>query len=118
MTTTSSHHRHQLKYLIVVAAIFAAGYWLSRIALDRGLIPHTDLASVEFPSTAWPSGQPASCTATRLNAQALTLDCTGSGKLGETHDAYVRFFGNVTENSMKFNCQRGSAVVTCRLPEK
>jgi hypothetical protein len=118
MTTTSSHHRHQYKYLIIVAVLFAVGYWLSRIALDRGIIPHTDLASVEFPSAGWPTGQSATCSATRLNAQALTVDCTGSGPLGETHDTYVRFFGNVTEDAMKFRCERGSAVVTCRLPGK
>jgi hypothetical protein len=118
MTTTSSHHRHQYKYLIIVAILFAVGYWLSRLALDRGIIPHTDLASVEFPSAGWPTGEAAMCSATRLTAQALTVDCTGNGPLGETHDTYVRFFGNVTKDSMKFNCQRGSAVVTCRLPEK
>jgi|HubBroStandDraft_1064217.scaffolds.fasta_scaffold110872_3 hypothetical protein len=116
MTTTSAaQHNNQLRYLVVVAVIFAIGYWLSRIALDRGWLPHTDLASVEFPNADWQVGQYASCVATRLNAQSVTLDCSGSGRTGEARDTYVRFFGRVTENSTEFSCQRGSAVITCRL---
>ena len=118
MTTTSSARHSQLRYLIVAAVIFAIGYWLSRIALDRGWLPHTDLASVEFPNAGWHVGQYASCTATRLNAQSVTVDCSGSGRTGEARDTYVRFFGMVTENSSEFSCQRGSAVVTCRLRQK
>jgi hypothetical protein len=115
MTATSSPQHHQLRYLIVVTLIFAIGYWLSRIALDRGWLPHTDLASVVFPNAGWQVGQWASCTATRLNAQSLAVDCGGSSRTGEAQDTYVRFFGRVTESSTEFSCQRGSAVVTCRL---
>lgn len=118
MTTSSSHKHHQFKYLIAVAVIFAIGYWLSRIALDRGWLPHTDLASVMLPTSGWGAAESASCAATRLNAQSETVDCSGNGKLGESHDTYVRFFGKVTENSTQFTCQHGSAVVTCRLPQK
>ena len=118
MMTTSAPQHNQLRYLVVVAVIFAVGYWLSRIALDRGWFPHTDLASVEFPNAGWPVGQYASCTATRLNAQSVAVDCGGSGRTGEARDTYVRFFGTVTDNPMEFSCQRGSAVVTCRLGRK
>jgi hypothetical protein len=118
MMTTSAPRHNQLRYLVVVAVIFAVGYWLSRIALDRGWFPHTDLASVEFPNAGWPVGQYASCTATRLNAQSVAVDCGGSGRTGEARDTYVRFFGTVTDNPMEFSCQRGSAVVTCRLGRK
>jgi hypothetical protein len=118
MTATSSPQHNQLRYLIVVALIFAIGYWLSRLALDRGWLPHTDLASVEFPNAGWQLGQWTSCTATRLNAQSVAVDCSGSGRTGEARDTYVRFFGKVTENPMEFRCQRGSAVVTCRVRQK
>lgn len=115
MTTTSSPQHHQLRYLIVVALIFGIGYGLSRLALDRGWLPHTDLAAVEFPNAGWQVGQWASCTGTRLDAQSVAVDCGGSG---EARDTYVRFFGKVTENPRGFSCQRGSAVVTCRLRQK
>jgi hypothetical protein len=118
MTTSSSPQHNQLRYLVIVALLFVVGYWLSRKALDRGWLPHTDLASVEFPSTGWPPGQFASCMATRLNAQSVSVDCSGSGRVGETRDVYVRFFGKVTDMPTGFRCQRESAVTTCRLPSE
>src|SRR5580658_4198570 len=118
MTTGASAQHNQLRYLVVVAVLFVLGYWLSRKAQDRGWLPHTDLASVEFPITPWPLGQFASCTATRLNAQSVSVDCSGNERVGETRDVYVRFFGKVTASSTVFRCQRESAVITCRLPRK
>jgi hypothetical protein len=118
MTATSSPRHHQHNWLLAVAVLFAIGYWFSLQAKDRGWLPHTDLANVEFPTQEWTVGASAICSAERLNAQAVELDCGGSTAKGNAKEMNVRFFGKVDDNSKDFNCHRDSVSITCRLPGK